>query len=1085
MSSYKSISTSGLTAQNASSTPAKGGSMPFNMNDKNQVLNSPSFLSPEPAQKPHNKLTLSGQPVHKIKSLKYSRSLAIPSRTKKTTKKLSHKIKKTKKTLSMATRVLEDISNRRDTGQTLTPPSHDPSRKLEFPTPVKQKPKSQKEPVQSSCSSSASSSSNDQEYSSDEAEVMFDATTIGNMRVVRESLSQSPALSTASSALSMAPVGLEYHFSVSSTVSSVAVAPDGSFLVVGFYNGMVYLYPLTKDSLLFRRGVLLDQIMPRGMYTQIMVTVIIPEDGKFIFAGVYRGSTDIRAFEIDSITLPSPSEALQSTTLRDDDDDTGGSFALPTAKVIVHTYSDAKLKGFAAAKSVYLKGSSMTEYRLLCGLGIKNVHMWRFYQRHTVPNEWTWECVFDKQTNGISLELIAFHPTIANQFLSKSEHQNVRIWQLDEDYEASNNSVTIKKKSHTDIKQTLDTVAVYGDYAYGGSESLAVVDLYASTRMELDLPLSTLEQRAQREAALTSKNASSLRAWNPRGSRRRGAEDMSAQRHMRTVSKLAGQDSAPFTVGMCSDGSVFFHSPKPEMGLATPLEYIEGYEQFFVDPSLDFQAQFSDLTRVNTSGLLAVLPLSTSEKENWMIVAANQEQLVVRSLNAFLHCSQHRKEYSQITSSLKNVMRDLGGEDSSGGKNDTDKSAIKDTPVRQKKTDRMTSKRERSDASCTEQESERKRSRHEKIKYVKRSEKVDELKTLVSKKVSNSLAADDNVLALTTPMRRTLSTSTASPVVSISSSSGSSNPTTPIHSLLSQVDTHLLALKAPPTTIKQESVTTVMTQISAIRDETQSERKENRMKAQALFTDTDDGVVKEHRDNECQSPKSEDVAEVEPSVTKQAEPAEEDDVELDKQLKQLEQYEPEIHSVPFVSDQGSLLAATMYQYVPLTTNSVDVTMSNAENGDAHGDVIEQTNLLLQFAHQNERLKMNFLNDRDRVYKRPDCGCVLHAKRGSTSAINWRRRVVNNYLKRKQLDRRHKKQLASKLQQLHARYAIQIQELYATQQMQANALRARQQFRHMHRQLCNKVLPTVASPVNVSAVPDHLTEAKFPYPNLLS
>ncbi|GMF10032.1 unnamed protein product [Phytophthora lilii] len=1182
---------------------------------------APAFLSPEPAapgRKPHSKLTLSGQPARKLKPPKRPlgahQGLATPHRAQakklKFTPATGHKhsgLKLAGKAPgpSKAARVLEDISNRAAT------PGHDPTRKLEFPTPVKARKEPQ--PVEnSSSSSSSSSSSEDEGYSSDEAEVTFDAATIGNMRVVREALSQSPALSTASSSSGLAPVGLEYQFSVSSTVSSVAVAPNGMFLVVGFYNGMVYLYPLTKDSLVFRRGVLLDQIMPRGMYTQIMVTVAIPEDGKFIFAGVYRGSTDIRAFEVDSITLPSPmdlpqvnssSSSLLATGDSDDseeEDEAAAAFGLPTAKVISHTYSDAKLKGFAAAKSLYMKGTKKIEYRLLCGIGIKNVHMWRFFQKKTGNDsfEWSWECVFDKQTNGISLEFISFHPTIANQFISKSEHQNVRIWHLEEEYDEEDESVTIKKKSHTDVKQTTDTVAVYGDYAYGGSESLAVVDLQSNSRMDLDLPLSAKEQRAQREAAITSRNATSLRAWNPRGSRRRGAEDTSSQRHMRTVSKVAGQDASPFTVGMCSDGSVFFHQPKKETGIATPLDYIEGYEQFFVDPSLDFQAQFSDLTRVNTSGLLAVLPLPTTEKEKWMVVAANQEQILVRSLDAFLHRNNQKKEYSQVKSDLRNVVRDLGGAESSSDESDSssdsdvvDKSAPKEKRHRSKKHEKATYKRSRHESSTKPQEAARKlkRSRHAAEKATSQSKDSTESgkKTSLSNKHGlqkklkpKQLNVDDDqsktsnaedMSSVTTPKRGVSgavhngAASTASPVVSISSSSGSSNPNTPEQPGLSRVERQLLALKElqwtpPPATLKsradnQEELTdsavdaaAVLAQLSSSNNQAEGKSKSapsgkkttHRLKAQALFTDIESAENNSNKENRevvakeskeepevvtkktvgaktsnkrgrkksvRAEPEKEDVAAIEPQLpvqddnqVEQAQPAEEEDAdaELDEELEQLEQYEPEFVSVPLVSDNGSLLAATMYQYAG--SASADVTMADADEdieADRAAATSEQTNLLLQFSQQNERLRMNFLAERERIYKHPDCSCAshTHSKKSSSSSsvMNWRRSVAHDYLKRKQLKRRHKKALAAKLQQLHVSYAAQIQELLAVQQLQAGAMRARQQFQHLQLQFRRAAAKTatpdspatVAAPIKHAALPDHLAGASFPYPDLLS
>lgn len=1168
---------------------------------------SPSFISPIPTCTSHKDvqqhLTLCGQTIRKTNPLDVS---THPESTK-----IKHQSNKTR---GKVIRALEDISNKTKSFQ------HDPTRKLEFRTPLKPPSKLKKNTRSSSFSSSSSSSSSSslEEEKEEEEEALssddaFNATTIDTMRVRRETPIQSPAVSTAvATTKRSSSLGRELSFSVSSTVSSVAIAPNGTFLVVGCYNGMVYLYPLTTDSLRFQRGVLLDQIMPRGMYTQIMVTVSIPDDGQFIFAGVYRGSTDIRAFEVDSIRLPLATESLQARKMttalslltRDDsdeseesEDDDIGVFGLPTAKVVSHTYSDAKLKGFAVAKRLYHKKNNKTEYRLLCGIGIKNVHLWRFYQKKTENTnlKWSWECIFDKQTNGISLEFISFHPTIANQFISKSEHQNVRIWHLEENYDDINDSVTIRKKSHTDVKQTVDTVAVHGDYAYGGSESLAIIDLQAGTRMDLDLPLSAKEQRAQHEAVINSSNANPLRAWNPRGSRRRGADDTSGQRHMRTVSKVAGQDASPFTVGMCSDGSVFYHQPKKEIGIVTPLDYIEGYEEFFADPSLDFQAQFSDLTRVNTSGLLAVLPLPETEKEEWMIVAANQDQLLVRSLEAFLHRNQQKKEYSQVKSGLRNVMRDLGGAESSTDEASSDsdvneKNATKEKHQRQKKQDKTILKRSRQENALKPEEIGRKikQSRHDSEKVIFRAKALGgsgEIKKPSSSSKSGSQKksvqpkqlsetddqeeGSDSTTAVTTPKCTTnrndgkISTSTASPIVSISSWSGSSNPNTPEQVRLSRVERQLKAFRelewTPPHAAvaksrpdnQQKSVgsavnaVAVLTQLSSSSNQAKTKTKNvssgkktaRRMKAQALFTNyksAQDRAKKKNSEikkkaeavssllketavatlsNKCSSRagsgkhvrlqvEKQDAVPSEPNKPTEADNhmAEEEDILEEK----LEQYEPEFVCIPLVSDESSLLAATMYQYAdPASKWKGDIEIANADDdikADCAAATTEQTNLLMQFADQNERLKMNFLAERERIYKHLDCSCASHAcakksSTASTSGINWRRNVAHDYSKWKQSNRRHKKQLATKLHQLRARYAVQMQELSAIQQMQANAFRARQQFQHLHKQFCRQAIETdsasssspktVAPPLKHSVMPDHLSGASFPYPDLLS
>ncbi|TYZ68167.1 hypothetical protein PybrP1_000970 [[Pythium] brassicae (nom. inval.)] len=784
---------------------------------------------------------------------------------------------------------LLDISNGRaaDASAVSNPRRSDvPTRKLDFaPTPDKA---ARKQPpplrtradeptaVGGASSDSASSSddsdaSSDSGYSSDEAEVAFDAVTLGNTRIVREAespLSSAASAASAASSSSRRPVGLEYRFSVSSTVSSIAVAPNGQFLVVGFYNGTIYLYPLSKDSLRFRGGVLLDHITARGMYTQLMVRVAIPEDGRFIFAGVYRGSTEIRAFEVDSIQFP-PAAAASSaggaarTSTRysdDDDDDDDDGESASHARAVTHTFSDPKLKGFGAVTSVFRPTTRATEYRLLCGLGIKNVHLWRFF-RQPATGKWNWECVFDKQANGISLEFLGFDPRDADRIVSKSEHQNIRVWTLAEQrHDDDFASVTLTKAAHVDVKNSADTTAVFGDVAYGGAEALALIDLRSASRTELDLPLSVKEQQAQLAAAAASHTSSSARitaSMRQRNSRRRGvgggpagAEELGGVRHMRTVSQVAGRAGAPFTVGMCSDGSVFVHQPRRELGLATPLEFVDGYERFFQDPSLSFQAQFSDLTRVNTSGLLAVLPLpatttTTDQDEGWMVVAANQDQLLVRSLKAFL-CRNQQVDEREGT--VKRGLRELGGAASSASSSSSDSDSSSDSegelaivldgnrhvmrpvskPTAQDVALAAASKpKEKKDAKSKPQlpaaGHDRKRAKSDStdMKAAKpvvlsvdvkaAAESMSALKELapcsldlLSEQATRSSPLASVPLVVTTPTRAasdrhpvTPYHSVASPVVSVTSlSSGASNPNTPeAHAKLSQRAKQLLVLK--------------------------------------------------------------------------------------------------------------------------------------------------------------------------------------------------------------------------------------------------------------------------------------------------
>lgn len=1039
-----------------------------------------------------------------------------------------------------------------------------------------------------SSSDSSSSDSEASSASSDECEVAFEAVTLGDTRIIREaSASPMSTCSTTSSASSTRPVGLEYRFNVASTVSSIAVAPNGKFLVAGFYNGNVFLYPLTTDSFRFRRGVLLDQITARGMYTQLMVRVALPDDGKFIFAGVYRGSTEIRAFEVDSITFPSSASSVASLAQHDssdseNDDEDHNDFGMPTARAITHTYSDAKLKGFGAVKSVLRPSTNATEYHLLCGLGIKNIHLWRFFK---APNaqEWSWECIFDKQTNGISLEFITFHRSLSNQIISKSEHQNIRIWTLEEEHDSDFTSVTMHKKSHVDVKGTVDTSVVYGDYAYGGSESLAVVELATATRQELELPLSTKEQdAAQKEAAKStnSRMTAMMRSRNQRTSgRRRGGADDSGMRHMRTISQVAGRDASPFTVGMCTDGSVFLHHPSKASGLVSNLEYIEGYEQFFQDPSLSFQAQFSDLTRVNTSGLLAVLPLPPTEREDWMVVAANQDQLLVRSYKAFLYRNQQKTEIVRVQRGLRRVMRDLGGRSSGGSSSGSTGSSSSDSgsdhdsgseKVSREESKRRTIKKEQTrdtpnPASTTPPSRQLeqppkpkskpakvidKESKHSPIDSVKKTDSKiigkDVIKTKkpapsVAEKLSlaaptevNEPSEEQRKNAVTTPKRastprNSFSTTVASPVVSISSCS--SNPNTPEQVGLTRLERQLKAIKElewtpppkPSTASKDSNAKSgaVPTEKPS-SSESVSKQRENcssvkegktkpRLKAQALFTDNEDqenqnsntmnvAAVKTVSSDQANSktkkrssatlettPEQEPLTKILKKAEKQiAKPleqaqtvsattpvvkqpeeasadvtmAEEGEVDEDEELEELERCEPVFETFPLLSEGGSLLTASLFQYKDAKTC---VSKLNGSESPVSVDVLpaplspmlvaEKAQLLSNFADQMSRLQMNFESEKRRLYQLHEWSSKKKTSQTPSSSsgsgpMNWKKSLLSDYSKKKQLKRRQKKQLASKLRQLHSNINAQHQDLLTMQRMEASAFAAKQQLHQL-------------------------------------
>lgn len=95
-------------------------------------------------------------------------------------------------------------------------------------------------------------------------------------------------------------------------------------------------------------------------------------------------------------------------------------------RIRTYSHTDGKLKGFGAS-AVVCKGPDRSqwgdEYRLFCGRGIKNIHVWSF--RPSPGGELMaesagavkgamgrggglWTCLYDTHTNGATVELVAF-----------------------------------------------------------------------------------------------------------------------------------------------------------------------------------------------------------------------------------------------------------------------------------------------------------------------------------------------------------------------------------------------------------------------------------------------------------------------------------------------------------------------------------------------------------------------------------------------------------------------------------------------------------------------------------------------------
>jgi hypothetical protein len=179
----------------------------------------------------------------------------------------------------------------------------------------------------------------------------------------------------------------QHRFPLEGTVTSLAIAPDGLHVVVGFSDGTIFLYELT--SIASNCGILLGQIVAKGLHNSLLLHVAVPSDGAFAFCGVYRGSTEMIAWELPS---------------RDHDGSWLGN---------AHTYprfahSHSKLKGFGACAVVRAAtDSAKAKYHLCCGRGIKNLHVWSFVPGSTREVA-EWQCLYDEKTNGMTIDFFAF-----------------------------------------------------------------------------------------------------------------------------------------------------------------------------------------------------------------------------------------------------------------------------------------------------------------------------------------------------------------------------------------------------------------------------------------------------------------------------------------------------------------------------------------------------------------------------------------------------------------------------------------------------------------------------------------------------
>lgn len=103
---------------------------------------------------------------------------------------------------------------------------------------------------------------------------------------------------------------------------------------------------------------------------------------------------------------------------------------LVKALVPCYKHRDHKLRGFGGATRMVSDNTTTStdkaEYRLVCGLGIKNLHVWSFIPLNQSSEAAEWSCIYDIVTNGITIECAEFLNG-GLEVMSKSAGANIRV----------------------------------------------------------------------------------------------------------------------------------------------------------------------------------------------------------------------------------------------------------------------------------------------------------------------------------------------------------------------------------------------------------------------------------------------------------------------------------------------------------------------------------------------------------------------------------------------------------------------------------------------------------------------------------
>lgn len=319
--------------------------------------------------------------------------------------------------------------------------------------------------------------------------------------------------------------------------TSICVSPSGNFLWGGFSDGTLRVFDmhggfgLKRDPIQASRqkshmlvaskwhqrfGAVACQIHARGVHTDLLTHVEIA--GSYVFAGVQRGAMELYAVSLQELEDEAAASSSGSAVAVVGSSSSSSSSHLHKRRrkrnnILdylndVHVHSDAKLKGFGACTLLNHENQNRRPtYLLLTGKGIKNIHIWRF-QPPIRKEPAVWEQIYDTQTNGTSINVLAFYRSPLGRLLgiSKSDAQNLRLWDLTDEEDETEEPIPEggscekksrpKRPSYQDVVNSKEALGIAGGFCVCGGPTmynqLSIVSLdqpkNAFNHTELALP---------------------------------------------------------------------------------------------------------------------------------------------------------------------------------------------------------------------------------------------------------------------------------------------------------------------------------------------------------------------------------------------------------------------------------------------------------------------------------------------------------------------------------------------------------------------------------------------------------------------